>query len=343
MGFLRVATFVVFLTGKIYCSFPPENFRFNCMYDICTFPNQYCDLQDQRCHYCNDDVCRSDKVPEQCQYRCKGLQTTSPTTENSPKSEGQSSSSCPEWILSPNDVLGIILVVALVAIAALIIAVATIIYFVCCKNNRSVKTFTKRPNRSMFNVEAGIPLLQNNETKVAMVIGNEQEDGTKPQTPRENMEARSGHNNNILQGQSSKNGNASPTTKKVCHPDSSDSGSEGRHSNINDVDILNFGEPASSGAESESEPITVQNQHDNNKGRHNNVNDNNLLDPNLEKNDLFKVNNPITTPTDAGKVHKIQNSDILRENIDVDSGVNDLSRSNDSLTNLKQQVALVVT
>lgn len=99
--------------------------------------------------------------------------------------------------------------------------------------------------------------------------------------------------------------------------------------------MLNFEGPPSNAAEGQS--YTAQNQHSDG-GRHNNINDNNLLDSNLAKKSFDQNINPISSPTDAGKVQqiKMKNCDILGEHYNADSGLS-LSESTDSLTILKER------
>jgi hypothetical protein len=49
---------------------PEKGFKFNCGFDICTFPIQYCDTEDKRCGYCSEDICHSDLIPPQCEAEC---------------------------------------------------------------------------------------------------------------------------------------------------------------------------------------------------------------------------------------------------------------------------------
>ena len=52
---------------------PEKGFKFNCGFDICTFPIQYCDTEDKRCGYCSEDICHSDLIPPQCEAECNSL------------------------------------------------------------------------------------------------------------------------------------------------------------------------------------------------------------------------------------------------------------------------------
>lgn len=52
---------------------PERGFKFDCGFDICTFPTQYCDTEDKRCGYCSVDICYSDLIPPQCEAECNSL------------------------------------------------------------------------------------------------------------------------------------------------------------------------------------------------------------------------------------------------------------------------------
>ncbi|VDI04425.1 Hypothetical predicted protein [Mytilus galloprovincialis] len=56
---------------------PEDGFKFNCGFDICTYPIQYCDTEDKRCGYCSPDICNSDSIPTQCIAECNRLFSTS--------------------------------------------------------------------------------------------------------------------------------------------------------------------------------------------------------------------------------------------------------------------------
>ncbi|OPL20951.1 hypothetical protein AM593_09599, partial [Mytilus galloprovincialis] len=53
---------------------PEEGFKFNCGFDICTFPTQYCDTEDNRCGYCSPDICNSGSIPTQCRVECNTIE-----------------------------------------------------------------------------------------------------------------------------------------------------------------------------------------------------------------------------------------------------------------------------
>ncbi|VDH90601.1 Hypothetical predicted protein [Mytilus galloprovincialis] len=55
---------------------PEVGFKFNCGFDICTYPIQYCDTEDNRCGYCSDDICSSGSIPTQCTAECSKLLST---------------------------------------------------------------------------------------------------------------------------------------------------------------------------------------------------------------------------------------------------------------------------
>lgn len=51
---------------------PDPGFRYNCWDQTCTFPSQYCDIDEKRCLFCSDDLCKSGNFPEQCYSYCQG-------------------------------------------------------------------------------------------------------------------------------------------------------------------------------------------------------------------------------------------------------------------------------
>ncbi|OPL21317.1 hypothetical protein AM593_05969, partial [Mytilus galloprovincialis] len=53
---------------------PEVGFKFNCGFDICTYPIQYCDTEDNRCGYCSDDICSSGSIPTQCTAECSTVE-----------------------------------------------------------------------------------------------------------------------------------------------------------------------------------------------------------------------------------------------------------------------------
>lgn len=55
---------------------PEPGFKFTCGVDICEFPIQYCDTEDNRCGYCSVDLCNSGAIPQQCATACNGLSIT---------------------------------------------------------------------------------------------------------------------------------------------------------------------------------------------------------------------------------------------------------------------------
>ncbi|XP_063447548.1 uncharacterized protein LOC134727090 [Mytilus trossulus] len=59
---------------------PEEGFKFNCGFDICTYPTQYCDTEDNRCGYCSPDICNSGSIPTQCREECNKLFSTTSTS-----------------------------------------------------------------------------------------------------------------------------------------------------------------------------------------------------------------------------------------------------------------------
>ncbi|XP_052068668.1 uncharacterized protein LOC127707949 [Mytilus californianus] len=59
---------------------PEESFKFNCGFDICTFPIQYCDTEDKRCGSCSQDICSSDSIPTQCRAECNRMFSTTSTS-----------------------------------------------------------------------------------------------------------------------------------------------------------------------------------------------------------------------------------------------------------------------
>ena len=67
---LEFVTIIAVVVGRELPKEPDRGFRFNCWIDLCTFPLQYCDLDEQRCQYCSDDLCKSGSYPEQCKSYC---------------------------------------------------------------------------------------------------------------------------------------------------------------------------------------------------------------------------------------------------------------------------------
>lgn len=59
---------------------PEEGFKFNCGFDICTYPIQYCDTEDKRCGYCSQDICSSGSIPTQCRAECNKFFSTTSTS-----------------------------------------------------------------------------------------------------------------------------------------------------------------------------------------------------------------------------------------------------------------------
>jgi len=74
MTFLKSFVFIYFC-GGISCKvlLPNDGFKFNCGADICIYPLQYCDVaNDGICKYCNEDLCNTEDVPQQCYTACSG-------------------------------------------------------------------------------------------------------------------------------------------------------------------------------------------------------------------------------------------------------------------------------
>ncbi|XP_061181964.1 uncharacterized protein LOC133190376 [Saccostrea echinata] len=74
------------LLGLNLSSQPDPGFQFNCWDQTCSFPHQYCDLDEKRCLFCSDDLCESKDFPLQCRSYCQGVKLTYSVPESSTNS-----------------------------------------------------------------------------------------------------------------------------------------------------------------------------------------------------------------------------------------------------------------
>ena len=65
-----ILSFPRLLGGKLP-KLPDPGFKFNCGNDLCTYPVQYCDVGENRCMYCSDDLCLLRNITPQCRPYCK--------------------------------------------------------------------------------------------------------------------------------------------------------------------------------------------------------------------------------------------------------------------------------
>ncbi|XP_060071478.1 uncharacterized protein LOC132551355 [Ylistrum balloti] len=87
MAQLTVTCVILFSCYISLCSsvleLPPDGFWFNCGFDFCKFPAEYCRVitgQRPSCHACSQDECNALDTPSQCYTQCKELERGGPDT-----------------------------------------------------------------------------------------------------------------------------------------------------------------------------------------------------------------------------------------------------------------------